>query len=68
MKGEIFLEKIKISELGKDLLKRLLEISPNQRPSSSYSLKHRYFSQYPSEFRTLGINTERETVRTVHSE
>ncbi|CAD8106241.1 unnamed protein product [Paramecium sonneborni] len=48
MIGNVNTDKINCSELGKDLLKQLLQLSPNRRPNAQQALRHQYFRNQSS--------------------
>ncbi|CAK93846.1 unnamed protein product (macronuclear) [Paramecium tetraurelia] len=43
MIGNVNVDKVNCSELGKDLLRHMLQVSPNQRPTAQQALRHQYF-------------------------
>ncbi|CAD8103069.1 unnamed protein product [Paramecium sonneborni] len=43
MIGNVNTDKLNCSDLGKDLLRQLLQVSPNRRPTAQQALRHKYF-------------------------
>ncbi|CAD8187436.1 unnamed protein product [Paramecium octaurelia] len=70
MIGYVNIEKVNCSELGRDLLKQLLQVPPNRRPTAQQALRHQYF-QNQSEERVLpkqSIIISKSKVNSIHSE
>ncbi|CAK93643.1 unnamed protein product (macronuclear) [Paramecium tetraurelia] len=70
MIGYVNIDKVNCSELGRDLLKQLLQLSPNRRPTAQQALRHQYF-QNQSEEKVLpkqSIIISKSKVNSIHSE
>ncbi|CAD8095271.1 unnamed protein product [Paramecium primaurelia] len=70
MIGHINIDKVNCSELGKDLLKQLLQVSPNRRPTAQQALRHQYFrDQSPDKILPKqSIIISKSKIHSLHSE
>ncbi|CAD8195397.1 unnamed protein product [Paramecium pentaurelia] len=70
MIGYVNIDKVNCSELGKDLLRHMLQVSPNLRPTANQALRHQYFRNQSKQdtFLKKTIIISKPQIDSIHSE